>query len=131
LIDAHFISIGHEKKDRDIFSVGHFAGNVAYSVQNWLEKNRDTLNIDLVKVLKTSTKDLIRELFLEPLGTLLIYYDIHFLYLMVFDLELMAEREAKGGGGDDEGPKGGRSRKGGGDNNKDNRKSQQTNKVTL
>ncbi len=54
---------------RKSFIVVHFAGEVMYNVEGFLEKNRDVLRNDLLSVVKDSEVSLIRELFSkdEPL----------------------------------------------------------------
>lgn len=48
----------------DLFQVRHFAGNVCYSVVGFLEKNRDAMNQDLVRmVLDKSESTYVRKLF--------------------------------------------------------------------
>ncbi|XP_062568549.1 myosin-IIIb-like [Saccostrea cucullata] len=49
--------------ERAEFGVKHFAGVVWYNCNNILEKNRDSLNKDLEKVMKQSTDDCIADLF--------------------------------------------------------------------
>ncbi|XP_048727151.2 uncharacterized protein LOC125645600 isoform X7 [Ostrea edulis] len=49
--------------DRAEFGVKHFAGVVWYNCVNILEKNRDSLNSDLEKVMKNSNDDCIADLF--------------------------------------------------------------------
>lgn len=55
--------LDHDKRDKDLFSVAHFAGLVPYSIAGWLDKNKDTLNMDLVTALGTSKNELIKEIF--------------------------------------------------------------------
>ncbi|XP_037096279.1 myosin-IIIb isoform X3 [Syngnathus acus] len=49
------------------FGILHFAGKVMYSVNGFLEKNRDTLPADIVVVLRTSENKLLQQLFSSPL----------------------------------------------------------------
>ncbi|KAJ8416841.1 hypothetical protein AAFF_G00327190 [Aldrovandia affinis] len=49
------------------FGIQHYAGKVLYSVDGFLEKNRDTLPADIVVVLKTSENKLLQQLFSSPL----------------------------------------------------------------
>uniref|UniRef100_A0A8W8N3N0 Myosin motor domain-containing protein n=1 Tax=Magallana gigas TaxID=29159 RepID=A0A8W8N3N0_MAGGI len=49
--------------DRIGFGVKHFAGAVWYNCENFLEKNRDTLNKDIEDVMKSSKDDCIADLF--------------------------------------------------------------------
>ena len=51
-------------RGRDLnFTIRHFAGDVEYSCQDILEKNRDTLSDNIVQLLETCDHYLIRELF--------------------------------------------------------------------
>lgn len=59
------ISYQHHPKDKDAFCIVHFAGTVKYKIDNFLEKNKDTLNVDLVKAMKSSPNELIKDLFLS------------------------------------------------------------------
>uniref|UniRef100_A0A6Q2X4L9 Myosin IIIB n=1 Tax=Esox lucius TaxID=8010 RepID=A0A6Q2X4L9_ESOLU len=49
------------------FGIQHYAGKVLYSVNGFLEKNRDTLPADVVVVLRTSENKLLQQLFSSPL----------------------------------------------------------------
>ncbi|XP_076026052.1 myosin-IIIb [Genypterus blacodes] len=49
------------------FGIQHYAGKVMYSVNGFLEKNRDTLPADIVVVLRTSENKLLQQLFSNPL----------------------------------------------------------------
>lgn len=49
--------------DEPEFSVQHYAGKVTYSTEGFLEKNRDTLAIDVVAVMRLSENPLVRSLF--------------------------------------------------------------------
>eukprot|EP00040_Diaphanoeca_grandis_P036460 m.232435 g.232435 ORF g.232435 m.232435 type:complete len:1418 (-) comp33622_c0_seq1:24-4277(-) len=51
------------RKLRDCFGVRHFAGAVSYNVRGFLEKNRDTLTIDLLDLLQTSTQAFMQKLY--------------------------------------------------------------------
>ena len=55
------------KLERDIFIVHHYAGNVRYDTNGWLDKNRDTLK-DAVKSLVRASKDpIVRVSLPEPI----------------------------------------------------------------
>lgn len=43
------------------FTIDHFAGGVTYNSTNFLEKNKDTLSVDLIKALNTSSHRIIIE----------------------------------------------------------------------
>lgn len=32
--------VAHDRRDKDIFSVAHFAGKVPYNIESWLDKNK-------------------------------------------------------------------------------------------
>uniref|UniRef100_H2V8Y0 non-specific serine/threonine protein kinase n=1 Tax=Takifugu rubripes TaxID=31033 RepID=H2V8Y0_TAKRU len=49
------------------FGIQHYAGKVMYSVDGFLEKNRDTLPADIVVVLRTTENKLLQQLFSSPL----------------------------------------------------------------
>ncbi|KAK3569292.1 hypothetical protein QTP86_026559, partial [Hemibagrus guttatus] len=49
------------------FGIQHYAGKVLYSVNGFLEKNRDTLPADIMVVLRTSENKLLQQLFSNPL----------------------------------------------------------------
>ena len=52
----------NKRKDLE-FSINHYAGSVIYSAENFLEKNRDSLPLRVVELLKCSKNDLISEIF--------------------------------------------------------------------
>jgi len=52
----------HELKHNDRFAIKHFAGTVTYKIKNFLEKNKDTLNVDVIKAIKSSERNIMREL---------------------------------------------------------------------
>ncbi|KAG7331116.1 hypothetical protein KOW79_005085 [Hemibagrus wyckioides] len=49
------------------FGIQHYAGKVLYSVNGFLEKNRDPLPADIMVVLRTSENKLLQQLFSNPL----------------------------------------------------------------
>ena len=51
------------KFDKLLFTVTHYAGEVTYDANGFLEKNRDTLTQDLVAVLQTSKSEFINGLY--------------------------------------------------------------------
>ena len=51
------------RKDQTSFILWHYAGKVAYSTTNFLDKNKDTLPADLENLMETSTSPFIAELF--------------------------------------------------------------------
>ena len=52
----------NKRKDLE-FSINHYAGAVTYSAEHFLEKNRDSLPLRVVEMLKCSKNDLISEIF--------------------------------------------------------------------
>lgn len=48
------------------FGIKHYAGEVCYTLKGFLEKNRDTVNNDLLAAVNTTKLSLVRELFREP-----------------------------------------------------------------
>eukprot|EP00049_Salpingoeca_infusionum_P017711 m.354083 g.354083 ORF g.354083 m.354083 type:complete len:962 (-) comp16916_c0_seq1:372-3257(-) len=56
---------GYEKpRGNDLlFTINHYAGRVTYQAANFLDKNRDTLPIDVTAALRLSDNDLVREIF--------------------------------------------------------------------
>lgn len=48
------------------FSLGHYAGSVGYNISNWLEKNKDPINENVVTLLSASKEHLVKELFQAP-----------------------------------------------------------------
>mmetsp|Transcript_65426 Transcript_65426/g.156435 ORF Transcript_65426/g.156435 Transcript_65426/m.156435 type:complete len:1692 (-) Transcript_65426:12-5087(-) len=48
------------------FAVAHYAGEVTYSVETFLEKNTDKLHSDIVNLFKTSKIELLKTLFTDP-----------------------------------------------------------------
>ena len=61
-------SISHPPGDTPQFSVAHYAGTVTYDIDGFLDKNRDTLAIDLVAVCRLSDNLLIKEIFGGEMG---------------------------------------------------------------
>lgn len=58
--NPHF---GYDKRSMSTdFTVDHFAGDVVYSCNNFLDKNRDTLSTDLTKVMSASSHPLLATL---------------------------------------------------------------------
>uniref|UniRef100_A0AAY4EUY2 Myosin VIIBb n=1 Tax=Denticeps clupeoides TaxID=299321 RepID=A0AAY4EUY2_9TELE len=51
------------------FEIKHFAGHVTYDSQGFLEKNRDALSSDLLKLVDTSTNKLLRQIFHNDVST--------------------------------------------------------------
>lgn len=52
----------NKRKDLD-FSINHYAGKVTYTAENFLEKNRDSLPLRVIELLRSSTNELINEIF--------------------------------------------------------------------
>ncbi|CAF3927592.1 unnamed protein product, partial [Rotaria magnacalcarata] len=68
------LHVNHSKNDNFIprktdniisFGIRHFAGNVYYDCENFLEKNRDTFSQDLMKLLQETKSKFLRNLFLN------------------------------------------------------------------
>ena len=59
-----------KRKDLD-FSISHYAGAVTYTADHFLEKNRDSLPLRVVELLKCSKNDLISEIFEDKKGTII------------------------------------------------------------
>jgi len=51
------------------FGIKHFAGHVVYSADGFLEKDKDTLNVDLEVLMKMSSSKLVSGFFEEPPAT--------------------------------------------------------------
>ena len=68
VLDVHtsnpFFAI--KKGSRNSFIVHHYAASVNYTVENWLEKNRDTLKPDMKLLMRASKHPLIASLIEEP-----------------------------------------------------------------
>ncbi|GMS95638.1 hypothetical protein PENTCL1PPCAC_17813, partial [Pristionchus entomophagus] len=58
------IRVKHSQKSTVIkhFAVSHYAGQVDYNVDRWLEKNKDTVDRSVIEMLSTSIHPLVREL---------------------------------------------------------------------
>lgn len=56
-------------KNPDFFIVKHYAGDVVYDTQNFLEKNRDTLTMDLLEAVMQSKNKLLNVLFPPKMDT--------------------------------------------------------------
>ncbi|KAJ3044171.1 Unconventional myosin-VIIb [Rhizophlyctis rosea] len=54
------------KQAKAVFGVRHYAGEVVYQIEGFLEKNRDTLRADLMELLALSSNKLISNLFKPP-----------------------------------------------------------------
>jgi myosin I len=54
--------------DPDIFRLKHYAGNVTYNVEGFIDKNTDNLGRDVISVMKASTKAGIAECFPEDVS---------------------------------------------------------------
>lgn len=50
------------KLETNKFVIKHYAGDVEYSVSNFIETNRDTVNLQISDILKLSTNPLVKEL---------------------------------------------------------------------
>ncbi|KAL6949767.1 hypothetical protein ACO0QE_000427 [Hanseniaspora vineae] len=50
-------------KNKQMFVLKHYAGDVEYNVQDWLHKNKEPLNDHLIDVLSSSSKSLITQFF--------------------------------------------------------------------
>ena len=48
------------------FKISHYAGDVTYSVETFLEKNTDKLHADVVALFKESKLELVKKLFTDP-----------------------------------------------------------------
>lgn len=45
------------------FTINHYAGQVAYNIDGWVEKNRDLVDQSILEVLSKSEHVLIKQLF--------------------------------------------------------------------
>ena len=63
------------------FIIQHYAGNVEYRTDGWLEKNKDPLNDNLMWMLVTSSEHYISTLFMDTsvlsISMWVIYTDMH------------------------------------------------------
>ncbi|GAA6111341.1 myosin-IIIb [Tachysurus ichikawai] len=59
------------------FGIQHYAGKVLYSVNGFLEKNRDTLPADIMVVLRMSENKLLQQLFSNPLTKTGMFHNWH------------------------------------------------------
>ncbi|CAN0179356.1 unnamed protein product, partial [Hapterophycus canaliculatus] len=63
------VSLGRGDKQfldaKKMFGIRHFAGNVTYEADKFIEKNADSLHRDILKILSESTNTLAAELFRE------------------------------------------------------------------
>ena len=70
---SSLFSIHREPKEKTTkkFKISHFAGNVIYTIDNFLEKNKDTLPQDILDLLSSSNCKIILQLFpnLEDTGS--------------------------------------------------------------
>ena len=55
-------SVGSAQRVKKQFSVEHYAGYVEYTVENWLEKNKDQLPAASVELLESSDFELIGQI---------------------------------------------------------------------
>lgn len=60
------------------FELGHYAGNVGYSVANWLDKNKDPINEAVASLLGKSSDNFIANMFKEYSG------ESKFVFLLLF-----------------------------------------------
>ncbi len=51
------------KRNDTSFTISHYAGKVKYSVENFLEKNRDSLSLKMIEILKESKNKILNEIF--------------------------------------------------------------------
>jgi myosin heavy subunit len=47
------------------FELGHYAGNVGYSIANWLDKNKDPINEAVASLLGKSSDPFVADMFKE------------------------------------------------------------------
>ncbi|XP_038134791.1 unconventional myosin-VIIa-like [Cyprinodon tularosa] len=60
----------HSKSEHDIyFGIIHFAGEVYYDINGFLEKNRDEVSYDIIKTIEVSTNKFLHQIFEKDLST--------------------------------------------------------------
>ena len=59
-------SFSQKKLSRNSFIIHHYAASVNYTVENWLDKNKDTLRPDMKHIMRASSDPLIACLIPEP-----------------------------------------------------------------
>lgn len=57
------------KTNHNVFGIAHFAGEVVYTVDNFVEKNKNSANKDVAKILGDSSHELIKKIFLTDSET--------------------------------------------------------------
>ena len=67
-------SVGSAQRVHKQFSVEHYAGYVEYTVENWLEKNKDQLPAASVELLESSDFELIDQIKVSCLETVTSYH---------------------------------------------------------
>ena len=73
LLKTHTMSsmISQEKLDlKNTFRIQHFAGSVMYTVDNFVERNKDKLSLDMISLMSQSTNPLLGEIFKDPIQQL-------------------------------------------------------------
>ncbi|KAJ3381768.1 Unconventional myosin-Ic [Lobulomyces angularis] len=66
----HFDSYSKSPKSKlnlNCFRLRHYAGDVDYTVDGFIKKNKDKFNLDLIQVLKKSSNQLIKKIFEEDI----------------------------------------------------------------
>ncbi|XP_076018235.1 unconventional myosin-VIIb-like [Genypterus blacodes] len=66
---ANNIYVDSRSERNTFFGICHFAGMVSYETKGFLEKNRDALSPDIIKMVDTSTNKLLRQIFESDLST--------------------------------------------------------------